>query len=42
MKEIELAFALPIDWRGYLKFVLPVLLFGAILLIALGINAIWS
>lgn len=40
MKEIEMAFDLPIDWRGYLKFILPFLLFGAVLLIALGVNAV--
>lgn len=40
MKEIELSFDLPIDLRGYIKFILPALLFLSILFIALGINVI--
>jgi len=39
-KEIELAFDLPVDWRGIaVKFLVPILLF-AMLIIALGIKAI--
>lgn len=41
MKEIEMAFNLPIDFRGYLKFVLPSLLFGLMLVMSLGINEIF-
>jgi len=37
-KEIELAYALPIDWRGIaVKFLVPVLLF-AMLIIALALK----
>jgi len=42
MKEIELMFDLPIDWRGYLKFVLPALLFGLILILSIGVKTMLS
>ena len=40
MGNQEMMFNLPIDFRGYLKYVLPALLFGLMLIMSLGINEI--
>lgn len=42
MYGIEMTFDLPIDLRGYIKYILPFILFGVILIIGLGINVIFN
>jgi len=39
---LERTYDVPIDWRGYLKYVLPFLLFIAIIIISIGLGVTYN